>query len=103
MAYGIAFHVEQNLPYPLADFAGNHRSMTDKPQKAPKMQPYEQDSWRAEVQSYYPEAFIQDDSTPSALRARALHRGSLVGFFLRSYSSGQGSGYVRIPEVSDGA
>jgi hypothetical protein len=61
----------------------------------PALTPFDHDHWRSEVLSYYPEAFMQDDSTTSGLRERALCKGQLVGFFLRSHGTGQGCGYVK--------
>lgn len=65
--------------------------------KAPPVQPCEHATWRSEVLMWYPEAFIQDDSTPSSLRERVLHKGQLVAFFMRPHSTGKGSGYIREP------
>lgn len=74
---------------------------------SPKLVPYEHDRWRYDLSTYYPMAFIQDDSNPSSLRERALNKGQLVGFFMRPHSTQVGSGYIRIPEmtpeVTDGA
>jgi hypothetical protein len=64
-----------------------------------KLEPYEHERWRYDVQTYYPLAYIQDDSNPSSLRERALNKGQLVAFFMRPHSTQNGSGYVRIPQI----
>lgn len=67
------------------------------------MVPSQHDQWKAQVLMFYPEAFIQDESTPSALRERAIHQRQIVGFFLRPHSSGEGRGYIVDPsEVQSG-
>jgi len=64
---------------------------------APALIPFDHEQWRSEVLSYYPQAFMQDDSTTSGLRERAIFEGKIVGFFLRSRSTGHGRGYVKAP------
>lgn len=65
--------------------------------KTPVMVPTERERWRTEVQAFYPDAFIQDDSTPQALRERAINKARIVGFFLRPHSTGEGKGYILDP------
>lgn len=65
--------------------------------KSPVMVPTEHDQWRAQVLMFYPSAFIQDESTPSALRERAIHQRQIVAFFLRPHSTGEGKGYIVDP------
>jgi len=66
--------------------------------KAPQMVPVDREQWKSQVQMFYPEAFIQDDSTPSAIRERAIHKARIVGFFMRPHSTGQATGYILDPE-----
>lgn len=66
--------------------------------KTPAMIPVEREQWRQQVQMFYPDAFIQDDSTPSAIRERAIHHARIVGFLMRPHSTGQTTGYILDPE-----
>lgn len=60
----------------------------------PILEPCEHEAWRTQVMGYYPVAVIQDDSSTSAFRERALNKGKLVGFFMRPHITGTGTGYV---------
>lgn len=66
--------------------------------KQPVMVPVEREQWKSQVQMFYPDAFIQDDSTPSAVRERAINQSRIVGFFMRPHSTGRAMGYILDPE-----